>query len=303
MTAEPPTTPRVHVTVPFFSNVAYLELALRSLVAQTDRDWTAHVVDDASPEPGAESLVTRLGDDRIRYIRNQRNLGVSGNFNHCLDLGAQQADVVVVFHADDLLEPEYIAAVRRAHMEFPDASCVAPRVRVIDADGRAARTVGDTVKQLMWPRRLPAIFVGDDGLARLMHGQFFYCPSVSYRLELLPVLRFDLRWRQVMDLDFYARVLLGGGSIVFPPEWAYRYRRHPATMTAQNSRSLVRLVEEVEVSREVAAMAHEVGWRRAERAARRRVTVRLNGVLHAAAVLARGDVRAARSAAAHALSR
>jgi hypothetical protein len=145
------------------------------------------------------------------------------------------------------------------------------------------------VKQALWPRQLPATLVGDRGLARPMHGLFFYCLSVSYRVALLPDLRFDDRWRQVMDLDLYARVLLDGGSIVVLADRVYRYRRHGATMTAENTRSLLRLREEVDVSREVAAAAHRKEWRRAAPAARLRVTVRLNGLLAALRLAVHGD--------------
>ena len=289
MTAESPEVLRVCVALPFFANLGYLETALRSVVTQTEARWTAIVVDDASPQHGAEEVVAALGDSRIRYVRNECNLGVAANFNRCLELGAAEADVVTVFHADDELEPGYVAAVRAAHQSAPLATCVAPRVRVIGAAGEPARTLADSVKQAMWPRRLPATLVGDRGVARLMHGQFFYCPSVSYRVALLPDLRFDDRWRQVMDLDLYARVLLEDGSIVLVPDRVYRYRRHGATMTAENTRSLVRLREEVIVSREVAAAARHKGWRRAARAARLRVTVRLNGLIEACRLAVHGD--------------
>jgi glycosyltransferase involved in cell wall biosynthesis len=289
MTAEPSEVLRVCVALPFHSNIDYLETALRSVLAQTDAQWTAIVVDDASPEPGAEAVVVALGDSRVRYVRNERNLGIAGNFNRCLELGAAEADIVTVFHADDELEPGYIAAVRAAHQASPLAACVAPRVRVIGPAGEPARTLADSVKQAMWPRRLPTTLIGDRGAARLMHGQFFYCPSVSYRVALLPGLRFDDRWRQVMDLDLYGRVLLGGGSIVLVPDYVYRYRRHGATMTAENTRSLVRLREEVVISREVLGVARQKGWRRTALAARLRVTVRLNGLVSALRLVGHGD--------------
>ncbi len=289
MTAESPAVLRICVTLPYFSNLDYLETALRSLIDQTDPHWTAIVVDDAGPEPGAEVVVAALADSRVRYVRNERNLGISANFNRCLELGAAEADIVPVFHAEDELEPGYVAAVADAHRRFPKAAIVAPKVTVVGASGRPTRTLGDTVKQTMWPRRLPTSLVGDRGLARLMHGLFFYTPSVSYRVELLPNLRFDERWRQVQDVDFYARVVLEGGSIALVPDRVYRYRRHDATMTAQNSRSLVRLSEEVAVSREVAAAARDKGWSHSTRAARLRLTIRLNGVLEALRLAVHGD--------------
>lgn len=303
MTAESPDVLRVCVTIPFFSNLEYLGVALRSIIAQTDPQWSAIVVDDASPEPGADALIAELADRRIRYVRNEHNLGIAENFNRCLELGSGDAEIVVVFHADDVLEPGYVAAVRDAHRTFPAAGCVAPRVTVIDRHGRPTRTLGDSVKRMLWPRRLPTTLAGDQGLGRLMRGQFFYCPSVSYRVALLPAVRFDSRWQQVMDLDFYARVLLAGGSIALVPEQVYRYRRHDATMTAQNSRSLVRLGEEVAVSRQVGSAARALGWTHAARASRLRLTVRLNGLLEAFRLVAGRQPGAAWSAFRQAASR
>jgi glycosyltransferase involved in cell wall biosynthesis len=297
MTAEPSDALRVCVAIPFFSNLDYLRVALRSLVDQTDPRWTAVVVDDDSPEVGAEQVVAALDDARIRCERNERNLGVAANFNRCLELAAADGEIVVVFHADDQLEPGYIAAMRAAHVTFPTATCIAPQVTVVDGAGRRTRTLADSVKHALWPSELPTTLSGDRGLARLMRGLFFYCPSVSYRVSLLPELRFDERWRQVMDLDFYSRILLGGGSIALIPDLAYRYRRHKDTMTAQNSRSLVRLEEEVAVSREVSNAARSKGWRRSARTARLRPTVRLNGLLEAAGLLAHGELRTALTAA------
>jgi len=204
MTDPSPEAP-LCLAIPFYSGLQYLTLALRSLLAQTDRSWTAIVVDDASPEAGAEALVAVLGDSRIRYVRNERNLGIAANFNRCIELASEEAPLVVVFHADDELEPGYVGAVRRAHQTFPDAACVAPRVTVIDRGGNPTRTLADAVKAMLWPRRLPMVLQGDRGLASLMRGLFFYCPSVSYRVDLLPKVRFDARWRQVMDLDQIGR--------------------------------------------------------------------------------------------------
>ncbi|MEP7113940.1 MAG: glycosyltransferase [Ilumatobacteraceae bacterium] len=269
-------TPRVCITIPFYANLGYLEAALRSLVAQTDDDWSAIVIDDASPEPGARQLVAELGDDRVRYMCNDRNLGIAANFNLCLELGRAAAEMVAIFHADDLLEPGFVAAIRSAHCAFPAAACVATRVTVIDADGRPTRTLADSVKRVLWPRRLPFVLAGDRGLARVMHGQFFYCPAVSYRVELLPPLHFDGRWRQVMDLDLFARLLLGGGSIALVPERAYRFRRHDASESALNWRSFVRATEETEVIGEIVGAARRQQWPRTVRAGRLRLTVRLN---------------------------
>ena len=90
---------------------------------------------------------------------------------------------------------------------------------------------------------------------------------------------FDTAWRQVMDLDLYARVLLGGGTILVDRTPVYAYRRHAGTTTSKNTAAYVRLGEETALARRTADEAAGRGWRRARRAARMRWTTRLNGVL------------------------
>ena len=78
--AEP--APAVEVRVPTFRRPALLRRALASLVAQTEPDWVAVVLDDS---PGREGgpVVADLGDRRVEYRPNPRNLGAAGNLDQC----------------------------------------------------------------------------------------------------------------------------------------------------------------------------------------------------------------------------
>ena len=172
---------------------------------------------------------------------------------------------------------------------------VAPMATAIDAAGQPIDTAVDKMKRRYWPDAQRELLQGDDGLARLMAAFFVYCPAMSYRPALLPHPAFDTRWKQVMDLDLYARVLLDGGSIVLDRSPVYRYRRHAGTVTSQNVRSFTRLAEETELAYEVAAAAKAQGWTRTARAARLHWTQRLNGVVALAGSIGRG-ARAGRGA-------
>jgi glycosyltransferase involved in cell wall biosynthesis len=279
--------PIIAIAVPFWSDLGRLRELLDSLVAQDDLEWRAVVVDDASPEPGADALVAGYGDIRLSAVRNATNLGVAGNFERCFRLaadgaGGATADVAVIVHADDLLEPGFVAAVRRAHRRDPQASCAVPRARVVDGRGEPVLPLGDRVKRALWPRHVD-VLRGGDGLRRLLVGQFFYCPAVSYRVAAMPELLFDPRWKQVMDLDLYGRILLGGGSILLEDSVQYVYRRHDESATEVNSRTMLRSREEATVCRELTAAAGELGWRRAALAGHLRPTVRANALLRSAA--------------------
>lgn len=276
------------VLVPFYSRPDLLRDTLASVVAQRDHDWQLVVVDDSPDGADVPCVVAAFDEPRMSWVRNERNLGVAGSFNRCFDVAIELgADLACILHADDLLEPGYIDAMRAAHARAPLAACVAPRVTVIDADGRPARTLPDTVKAALWPRRLDEL-AGERGLQLLMRGQFFYCPSISYRLALLRLPAWDGVWEQVMDLDLYARVLLDGGSIHLERRQLFRYRRHEGSMTQINSATLVRTEEETHLCREVSARAAAMGWRRAARAGRVRASVRLQAAMRVGLALVHG---------------
>ncbi|MGD9996112.1 MAG: glycosyltransferase family 2 protein [Ilumatobacteraceae bacterium] len=291
------------VLVPFYSNLAYLRETLMSVVAQTDAHWRAVVVDDSPVDPGVRELVAAIADERIEIVRNERNLGVAGSFNRCFDIAHELgADLAMILHADDLLAPGFIATVRGAHERWPDAACVATRASIIGADGRPRRTLPDTVKRGMWPRRVDRL-EGEQGLRRLLRGQFFYCPGVSYDVGKLAHPAWNERWTQVMDLELYARVLLDGGAIQLLDEPLFVYRRHEGSMTQVNSATLVRTEEETALSRELAEEARRRGWRSAGRAGTARVAVRLQSMLRAGALVMRARPRSAWRALRLALSR
>jgi glycosyltransferase involved in cell wall biosynthesis len=293
--------PPYAVLVPYYSNIEYLREALDSVVAQSVDHWWCAVVDD-SPDGAAGPVVDEFAEPRFSYVRNPVRLGVAGNFNRCFEIAIQRgAELVVILHADDRLEPMYVEAIVAVHDRMAEAVCIAPRVQVIDATGREYLPLPDRVKSWLWPRHDDRL-VGELGLRRLLRGQFFYCPAVSYRMAKLDVPAWDEQWGQVMDLMLYGRLLLDGGMIGLESERLYRYRRHAASQTQINTGTLARTVEETAAARALARRAAKKGWKRATRAGRLRLTIRLQSVMQAALALRHGRVVVARQAMSLALA-
>jgi hypothetical protein len=70
------------VRIPAYERPAMLLRALQSLQAQTHTGWCASVYDD-SRSSAAQEVVERLGDRRIRYVRNETRLGAAQNIDQC----------------------------------------------------------------------------------------------------------------------------------------------------------------------------------------------------------------------------
>src|SRR4051812_25955715 len=95
MTTRMPESP-LTIAIPFYKGLDYLRQAIESVRRQSASQWQLLVVDDASPESGAEQLVQSYHDSRMCCHRNERNHGLAGNWNRCLDLAA--TDLVTLLH-------------------------------------------------------------------------------------------------------------------------------------------------------------------------------------------------------------
>ena len=74
--------PRVSIGLPVFNGEEYLEESLDSILAQTYTDFELIISDNASTDHTPRICLKYASKDRrIRYYRNERNLGATRNYN------------------------------------------------------------------------------------------------------------------------------------------------------------------------------------------------------------------------------
>jgi len=262
------------IAIPYYAGRDYLEKAIASVQGQGRRDWRLLVCDDRGSDVAVDDLVGR-GDARLRCTRNARNLGMAGNWNRCLDLA--DTDLVTLLHADDELQEGYCDAMLRAAATYPEGAAFFCGARIIDAKGKARFSFPDYVKRWLMPSvKHPLILAGQSGVAALLRGDFIMCPTVCYRKSRVGQRRFDERWKFVLDLEFFTRLLLEGEMIVGLPVTAYSYRRHDGNATTQYTADLLRFREELQLYDALADAAAQRGWDAAARRARAKRIIKLN---------------------------
>ncbi|HET6203093.1 MAG TPA: glycosyltransferase [Planctomycetota bacterium] len=130
----PAGSPDVTVLVPSYRHEAYVEEALRSVLAQTYPRFRLLVVDDASPDATVERA-RRLNDPRIEVVVRDRNLGLGENV--AAALSEVRTPYVALLNSDDLFHPERLERCRRALEGHPSAVLAATGVFLVDARGGA----------------------------------------------------------------------------------------------------------------------------------------------------------------------
>lgn len=108
-------TPHFSIMVPTYNQAHYLPACLNSLIAQSDPDWEAVVVDDGSTDDTPRILEAfSFKDPRIRAIR-QENGGTAVALNTALK--NCQGQWICWLSSDDLFEPDKLAIHRKAVAE------------------------------------------------------------------------------------------------------------------------------------------------------------------------------------------
>jgi len=90
--------PRVSVLMPMRNAAAYVEAALRSVLAERDVPLEVVITDDGSTDC-SRAVVEGIGDPRVRVIDGPRK-GIAAAFNAAFD--AARGDVIMRCDADDL---------------------------------------------------------------------------------------------------------------------------------------------------------------------------------------------------------
>jgi glycosyltransferase involved in cell wall biosynthesis len=132
--------PRVSVGLPVHNGEDYLEQTLDSLLGQTFGDFELIISDNASTDR-TEQICRKYAakDKRIRYLRNETNIGAAENFNRLFLLS--RGEYFKWAAADDVCLPEFLARCVAALDRESGAVLAFTTVIQIDEYGKHLGTV------------------------------------------------------------------------------------------------------------------------------------------------------------------
>jgi glycosyltransferase involved in cell wall biosynthesis len=111
----------ITICIPTYDRTFGLSEAIESALAQGPT-VPILVVDNASPHDKIRKIVDSYATDRIKFIQNDRNVGVFANWNKCAHLA--KTEFMAILGSDDILAPKFVSDSIKALNQNPDLSCV-----------------------------------------------------------------------------------------------------------------------------------------------------------------------------------
>jgi len=210
------TTPRLSIGLPVYNGENYLAAALDSLLTQSFSDFELIVCDNASTDRTTEICrVFGASDERIRYYRNEINLGAAGNYNRTLELA--RGEYFKWASHDDVCRPQFLEKCITVLDTKPDVVLCHSQSEGIGARGEVKGFYG---KELAFDAPHPA--------QRLW--QVISKPHVC--IAVFGVVRRDILLRTIRhgdwvgaDRNLLAELSLHGKIELFP-EFLFQRREH-----------------------------------------------------------------------------
>lgn len=196
--------PLVSVCIPAYNSSATIAGTIRSVLGQTYGNLEVIVADDKSSDDTV-AIVEALAaeDSRVKLYRNEKNLGMSGNWNHCLKLC--RGEYIKLICADDRIETDAIEKEAAAMREHPTVNLVESDTRLMDRNGKSTGAFKRYYKSGLVDGKKAA-------KVSLMLNNFFGAPvnNLIRRSALEQVGGFDTAFTYILDFDMWVRLACSG---------------------------------------------------------------------------------------------
>ncbi len=124
--------PLVSVCIPAFNNADTIADTIASVLASDYGNIEVIVVDDRSTDD-TFSVISAVSDERVSVYKNEKNLGMAGNWNRCLSLC--RGEYVRLLCADDRIDKDLISAEVAVLEGNPSVVMVSTDTAFIDENG------------------------------------------------------------------------------------------------------------------------------------------------------------------------
>jgi glycosyltransferase involved in cell wall biosynthesis len=111
----------VTIGIPFYNAEKFLKDSIRSVFAQTHKNWELILLDDGSTDNSLQ-IAKSINDPRVRVYSDGKNKKLAARLNQIVRLA--KSDIIVRMDADDLISPNRLKLQLEVLEKYPDIDLV-----------------------------------------------------------------------------------------------------------------------------------------------------------------------------------
>jgi glycosyltransferase involved in cell wall biosynthesis len=233
------TKPLISVCIPVFNGEKHLKACLDSVMSQRFSSYEVVICDDGSSD-GSISIIEKYSreHERIKFYKNEFNLGLVGNWNKCMEQ-ANGTWIKFIFQ-DDLMNANCLEEMVK-HTQAEVELIVCQRNFMID------KVLTEDIKEY-YEKRVRTLentghYTSNDFSAETISKIAADHPSLNFigepsltmfrKISLAKIGGFDSELKQICDLEFLLRLASVFG-LRYIPQKLCAFRIHDSSTTTKN---------------------------------------------------------------------
>lgn len=212
--------PEISVVMPVYNASQYLAEAIESIVSQTFTDWELIIIDDGSTDD-SKLIIKRYAqsDKRIRYYKNEQNMGVIRTLNKGINLSTGK--YIARMDADDISLPTRFDTQYRFLENNADVAMCGTYALLIDEKGNETGRI---------------TYLESDEYLRinLLFSPSFIHPSMMIRTDVLKKNLYDESYKHAEDYELWCRIA-SNHKVANLPSFLLKYRWHTTNVSVVNN--------------------------------------------------------------------
>lgn len=201
--------PKLSVVMPVYNTEEkFLKEAIESILNQTFKDFEFIIINDCSTN-NTQEVILSYKDERIVYLKNEKNLGVSASAN--IGLNRAKGKYIARMDSDDIAENNRFEIQYNFLEENPKYQLCA--TRITKSKGKASS------RTMNFEYLKTKILLRGNCIVQptvMFNREFFINNALYYKEDLL----------YAEDLELWVRLSLVGKFVIIPEKLLY-YRIHP----------------------------------------------------------------------------
>lgn len=186
--------PLATIVMPAYNAEKHIKQAIDSIIGQTYKDFILMIVNDGSTDK-TEEIILSYHDDRIKYIKNEKNIGLVNTLSNSVEL--TQTKYYARMDADDIAVPQRIEWQIQFMEDHPDVGVCGGLFEIFGNENSFSERL-----------------LGDENIkATLLFGCKILHPSIMIRTGILKdnKINFDIPFKynddyghKILELEDYA---------------------------------------------------------------------------------------------------
>ena len=203
------------VMIPTYNCINFIKEAIESVLIQDPGSdiMQIQVIDDHSTDGDVEALVREIGDGRVLFFRQTRNVGSLRNFETCINLS--KGKYVHLLHGDDRVESGFYQEISHLFESNPEAGAAFTNYLYINQNSQKVDIINAPI--------LPSPGIISDFLYQIAKHQLIQPPAIVVKRSVYESIGSFYATHFGEDWEMWTRIA-SKYPVAYSPEYLASYR-------------------------------------------------------------------------------